>query len=1018
MGAVNLDLSYLSMEDTESDTAELSCPENFGALVMAADITETETECEKTPAPARTEKKRTPAPVPTKPVAAPTQAESTKKHGGMKHDIETIKERISCEEYARNVLRLDLRADGDGWRGRSFRTDAENPTSLRLSNGLWVDYGTGKGGDVIALCAEANHGGDTGAAIRELADLTGLKVDGGASTSYSTQRASFVKLIEHWHSLLTDDDREYLHKRKINDKTIDALLIGRGDNSCLTYGRHMGRLIVPYWRHGQPVYFISRSRPGAFKEEGKISAYSAKDGGFVASYDVGNKEAAREAWESFAGEHFQELEGAKYIKAFAGTKEKPNNELDHCVWGLDTLTRKSNAPLVIAEGMFDALSFWQEGYRVISPITGRFSKEQIPDVLSAARLAGRVCAVFDNDGRGADFRVHAAQMLFDAGIKFTTARVPEEYNGDEIKDISDYYERGGDISVFVDEPPRAYTEIIEKQTTIKMPDNPFDLQTGLVYIARCASVYGDVTAAMRDAGDIKAYSTPKGNASDKITHVTRADALAAVKKVMRTGSRFRYAEFSAYKYNLQDILLSLTNDSDEFNAVWKWLNSSPRDSEAAEWVKAKHDYMHLPDRGIYEYAGGVWTLTKTPVIKSAIQKELGRFVSSSLTNATSELLSNAPDIVRANVLLNRQEIMNFRNGVLELKTGKFTSHSPSFYSSVQAAYDYDEKATCPRWGRFIYEVTGGDLERAYCLQEMAGNVLCSDNRFAKAFYLIGGGSNGKTVFLDILTALFGGTDAGAVSHIDMSHFNEVFELIALDSSIMNISMEMNTSGVKQATVETDNFKKAVGGDPISACKKYQGFITFRTRAKLFFAANNFFKTTDISYGLERRLLFVSFPVTFAMDGGDAPTPDDIKDMTPEERAAAWSRPLKIDLGLTAALMAEMSGIFNWAYKGYKRLLQRGEFTESADHREVMAEFKRLSNPVYQFATEYTRKDKITKTALYTCYLNWRDDNGYKTPACSKSKFTRDVESAFKSMGVSFSECWIGKERAYQFKNED
>ena len=116
-------------------------------------------------------------------------------------------------------------------------------------------------------------------------------------------------------------------------------------------------------------------------------------------------------------------------------------------------------------------------------------------------------------------------------------------------------------------------------------------------------------------------------------------------------------------------------------------------------------------------------------------------------------------------------------------------HSETFMSSIQVDYDYELQAWSPRWAAFLEEVTGGDEARMNLLQEIAGYVLYSDNSLQKCFFLMGDGANGKSVYLDILSAVFGDEN---VSSIEMSGLVEPFQRIHLLNSIVNISTETKT----------------------------------------------------------------------------------------------------------------------------------------------------------------------------------------------------------------------------------
>lgn len=166
-----------------------------------------------------------------------------------------IRAKWNCVAYARDVLGLPVYRDGD-------RCTSIMPGPHTHSDGFivhddyWYDFSGAKGGDVIDLCAVARHNGDKSDAFREL----GAEFFTGFSPSvYRRHQESLTRMIQRWHENLRPEDREYLHGRRITDETIDRLKLGY----CGDIGSGMyDRIIIPYWKNGQPVYYAGRDCSG------------------------------------------------------------------------------------------------------------------------------------------------------------------------------------------------------------------------------------------------------------------------------------------------------------------------------------------------------------------------------------------------------------------------------------------------------------------------------------------------------------------------------------------------------------------------------------------------------------------------------------------------------------------------------------------------------------------------------------------------------------------------------------
>ena len=98
---------------------------------------------------------------------------------------------------------------------------------------------------------------------------------------------------------------------------------------------------------------------------------------------------------------------------------------------------------------------------------------------------------------------------------------------------------------------------------------------------------------------------------------------------------------------------------------------------------------------------------------------------------------------------------NVRNCLISLKTGKTAEHDKKYMISKLAPVTYDENAKCPRWDRFIEEITCGDKSLQLYLQRMIGYCMTAYTKEQCMFFLYGNGSNGKSVFVDTIAYMLG-----------------------------------------------------------------------------------------------------------------------------------------------------------------------------------------------------------------------------------------------------------------------
>ncbi len=763
--------------------------------------------------------------------------------------ITDIKARYSVLEFARDVLGLPVKKSGDRCMSIAPGPHKTNNAFVVYEN-WWYDFSSGMGGDIIDLCAVAKHGGDKGAAIREL---------GGESSHWQEYTQNLCNKIAYFQGQLRESDRLYLYRRGIKKATVERLKIG--------YDPQEDRLIIPYFKNGYIAYYVGRDRSG----NPEASKYKkAKLDGFNENIPWG--------LHTFDPKHREEV-----LRIISNTPEIITEGMI-----IDTLDKFC----IITEGAFDAISFEQEGFKVLSPISGYFNKEALKQVISLCRTQKCVFLCFDSDSAGTKFQVNMAKLLFKNKINFVCGTLPDGY-----KDISEFYEAGGNL---------------------------FEL--------------------VKNAGS----------------------GIAMLAKRITDKDDFKKFVYETARFVDEPEIVELFENTTNFSKNWlaallKKALRPPMEKLIIQEIMQERSLKYVEGLGFYEYSHGVWIKRADNLIRSYLAALLGHWAGGSKLDTVLKFLKAE---TTTEELFNRQEIFNFRNCILDLPTGEQHDHSESFMSSIQAPYDYDKNADCPRWKKFIAEVMNDREPSMKLLQEMTGYILYNDCSLQKCFFLMGDGANGKSVFLNVIRAVFGEAN---VSSVEMSSLLEPFQRINLINSLVNISTE-TSSNVKGAE---SIFKQIVVGDTINGCYKNKDFVNFNPRCVMISACNEYIKSRDTTSGFLRRICFIDFPVKFEGE--------------------------KADLELESKLKTELSGIFNWAYEGYLRLREQKHFTETPEQAQMMEEFIQLMNPVAAFIKECLMEQtgRMERMALYVKYSSWCKEAGHETQ--SRNKFMQNFRKTLKQL---------------------
>jgi putative DNA primase/helicase len=103
---------------------------------------------------------------------------------------------------------------------------------------------------------------------------------------------------------------------------------------------------------------------------------------------------------------------------------------------------------------------------------------------------------------------------------------------------------------------------------------------------------------------------------------------------------------------------------------------------------------------------------------------------------------------------------------------------------------------------------------------------------------------------------------------------------------------------------------------------------------------------------------------------------------------------KEDPALTAKLLEEAAGIFNWALQGLDRLHERGYFETPPSSREAQRHLEDLSSPVSAFVRDQCRVDPklvVDKDDLWAAWKQWCADEGM--PHSTKSLLVRNLRAS-------------------------
>lgn len=406
----------------------------------------------------------------------------------------------------------------------------------------------------------------------------------------------------------------------------------------------------------------------------------------------------------------------------------------------------------------------------------------------------------------------------------------------------------------------------------------------------------------------------------------------------------------------------------------------------------------------YYYDGKIWLIDQEGKIKTLADRAISKMKNEAIyvpADADEEVIQKAFDKhvkatrssrgkvsmlkesehllpIKPNAFDADPNLFNVQNGYLDLRTGKLHEHDLNKYFTKISTVEYTDKIDCPLWMDFLNTIFDNDQYLINYIQRAIGYSLSGSTEEQMMFILHGNGRNGKSVFLDIITEMFGNYSTNIQPQTIMvkqqsSAANP--DIAKLNGARLVTTTEPN-EGVR---MDEGLVKQLTGGDKVSARFLYEDEFEFTPQFKLWMATNHKPIIRGTDDGIWRRMAIVPFDVQIPID--------------------------KVDKQLTNKLKREMKAILNWAVEGYLMWRESG-LQEPQSIKDQRKEYRGEMDVLEAFVEECCIREQEAKTKakdLFNAYRDWAKDNGQYL--MSSTKFGKEMGHKFtklKSSGIYYT----------------
>lgn len=323
----------------------------------------------------------------------------------------------------------------------------------------------------------------------------------------------------------------------------------------------------------------------------------------------------------------------------------------------------------------------------------------------------------------------------------------------------------------------------------------------------------------------------------------------------------------------------------------------------------------------------------------------------------------------------------FNNCLMNIETLETREFHPSIFTRFKVPYDWNPLAYSAVFEEKLYEIFD-DPDKFQTFLQIVGYLFAKGNPHNKLFLLMGKGANGKSLLMQLISAIFINSSAA----VSLQDFKKDFGLQPLIGKRVNLLSDLPIATIE----ETGQIKAITGGDDMTINRKFKEPITTKLNCKIVGAGNRLPKIMDDSYALWRRIVLIKLENTFDGDRRDTKL---IKKLLDDKEGMEWL----ICTSVEAYKEIEETG---WTEDTYHDI--RNQFLKSSDPALYASErlFERTENP----------DDFLSRKDIINTINDFLIEKGLRIPA-NKSEYY----DAVKRCGAREAQKRIDGEKVHGFR---
>jgi phage/plasmid-associated DNA primase len=211
------------------------------------------------------------------------------------------------------------------------------------------------------------------------------------------------------------------------------------------------------------------------------------------------------------------------------------------------------------------------------------------------------------------------------------------------------------------------------------------------------------------------------------------------------------------------------------------------------------------------------------------------------------------------------DVFNFKNGVIELRTGLFRERTSDDYFTITLDYDYKfdyAKQILEKIKKIILQICNDDIHLMECYLSWLGYCMTGETSFQKAMWSIGPtAQNGKTTIIEAFEQM---AQIYCVK-LNSKTFEEKFQNKHKQLALLKLARLAYLEEMERKSIDIQAYKDYAGGKKIGGNEILYGTAeSIRINFKLMFISNKFPKFKSDA-GVKRRGLCIEHTNLFYDD---------------------------------------------------------------------------------------------------------------------------------------------------------